>query len=254
MLIVALETSTDLCSAALGEMTSDGCRVIAELHRERIGSAFGLILDLLEANRLGARDIGGWVVGDRPARTERLSEMIRAALSLAAHAGPVATDDPALHADVEIDPTAYALDGNSLHVGLARGALRLDLGNFGLALPSALVDDGFAARFDGFGAKLQWFPRTPQRGLFVGADAAVGRVQIERRGAAQGSDGHRGDGTSDACQPSAGDDAPASRARRSAGVRSRHWPGGSRRSVTGPIRTRTSRSTGCPTASSIRRT
>lgn len=114
-----------------------------------------------------------------PALVTTLS--LLAALSLAAHAGPVATDDPALHADVEIDPTAYALDGNSLHVGLARGALRLDLGNFGLALPSALVDDGFAARFDGFGAKLQWFPRTPQRGLFVGADAAVGRVQIERR-------------------------------------------------------------------------
>ncbi len=27
----------------------------------------------------------------------------------------------------------------------------------------------FAVRFDGFGAKLQWFPGADQRGLFVGA-------------------------------------------------------------------------------------
>ena len=60
----------------------------------------------------------------------------------------------ALRADAEIDPTAYALAGNSLHVGIGYRHLRLDLGNFAMALPAfAHADDGFAVRFTGYGAK-----------------------------------------------------------------------------------------------------
>ena len=59
-----------------------------------------------------------------------------------------------LEADVEVDPTAYALGGHSLHAGIARGHWRVDLGNFAMDLPAfAHADDGVAVSFDGFGAK-----------------------------------------------------------------------------------------------------
>jgi hypothetical protein len=88
-----------------------------------------------------------------------------------------------IRGDFEVDPTAYLLNGNSLHVGIARGNLRVDLGNFGLELPRFVHgNDELDVRFDGAGAKLQWFPRAEQRGLFVGVQASVTRVLVERRG------------------------------------------------------------------------
>jgi hypothetical protein len=87
------------------------------------------------------------------------------------------------HADAELDPTAYALSGNSIHVGLGYGRFRLDVGNFALALPRWVTgNDAYDVSFDGYGAKLQMFPLTEQRGLFVGVDAAYARVLAERRG------------------------------------------------------------------------
>lgn len=109
--------------------------------------------------------------------------LLAAILVVSATAAPLAAAP--LTADVEVDPTAYALDGNSLHVGLVHEHLRLDLGVFGLALPRwAHGADGFAVRFDGFGAKLQWFPGADQRGLFVGVDASLTRTRVERAGRA----------------------------------------------------------------------
>jgi len=88
----------------------------------------------------------------------------------------------ALHADMEVDPTAYALKGFSLHVGVSRRNLRLDLGNFAMALPRfAHGDDGFDVSFDGYGAKLQWFLFDEQAGLFAGVDAGLVRVQARRQ-------------------------------------------------------------------------
>lgn len=88
-----------------------------------------------------------------------------------------------LHGDVEVDPTAYALSGNSLHVGIAYDHLRLDLGNFGLALPQFVVgDDAFDVRFDGYGAKLHYYLRDDQRGLFAGVGASFTRVRIDLQG------------------------------------------------------------------------
>jgi hypothetical protein len=94
-----------------------------------------------------------------------------------------AAADPALHADAEVDPTAYALSGNSLHVGIGYRAWRLDVGNFGLALPRWVHgNDDFDVAFDGYGLKLQRFLFAEQRGLFVGVDAGVVRTVVERRG------------------------------------------------------------------------
>jgi hypothetical protein len=40
----------------------------------------------------------------------------------------------------------------------------------------------FDVSFDGFGAKIQWFPFDEQSGGFVGVDGGVARVLVRRRG------------------------------------------------------------------------
>ena len=91
-----------------------------------------------------------------------------------------ATASP-FHADAELDPTAYALSGNSIHVGLGYGRFRLDLGNFAIALPRFFTgNDGFDASFDGYGVKLQMFTSAEDRGLFVGAFGGLNRMLIQR--------------------------------------------------------------------------
>ena len=102
-----------------------------------------------------------------------------AALILAA--GPAAAEG--FHADFEVDPTAYALRGHSLHVGLGWDRLRLDLGAYAMALPQALHgNEDFDVSFDGFGAKLQYFPFAEQEGAFFGVDGGVTRPLVQRVG------------------------------------------------------------------------
>ncbi|HEY6039444.1 MAG TPA: hypothetical protein VIV58_34425 [Kofleriaceae bacterium] len=93
-----------------------------------------------------------------------------------------ASADP-LHADVEIDPTAYALDGDSVHVGVGTGRFRFDLGSFAERLPQAFHGhDGFDVSFAGFGVKAQAFLAEDQRGWFGGVDGGVLRVLAQRHG------------------------------------------------------------------------
>jgi hypothetical protein len=102
-------------------------------------------------------------------------------LALLAISAPAAASP--FHADAEVDPTAYALSGNSIHVGLGYDRFRLDLGNFAIALPRWVTgNDDYNVSFDGYGIKLQMFPLAEQRGLVVGVDAAYARVLAERRG------------------------------------------------------------------------
>jgi hypothetical protein len=94
----------------------------------------------------------------------------------------ISAADP-FHADVEIDPTAYALDGNSVHVGIGTGRFRVDLGNFAEHLPQFFHGhDGFDVSFDGFGMKLQAFLSDDQSGWFAGVDGGELRVLAQRRG------------------------------------------------------------------------
>lgn len=88
------------------------------------------------------------------------------------------------HGDFEVDPTAYVLDGFSLHVGLGWKRLRVDLGNYAMALPRALGGSpDFDVSFDGYGAKAQLFLFSDeQRGGFVGVDAGVTRMNVRRDG------------------------------------------------------------------------
>lgn len=104
-----------------------------------------------------------------------------AALALAL-AASTASASP-VHGDVEIDPTAYALSGYSIHVGIGYEHLRVDLGNFAMALPQFVHgDDGFDVAFDGYGAKLQYWLRDDQTGLFAGVDGGVVRMHARLQG------------------------------------------------------------------------
>lgn len=88
-----------------------------------------------------------------------------------------------LQGDVEIDPTAYVLSGHSIHAGLASGHWRVDLGNFGLALPRAIHgNDRFDVSFTGYGAKLQYFGRADRTGWFAGVDGAAVITRAALRG------------------------------------------------------------------------
>ncbi len=96
---------------------------------------------------------------------------------------PRAQPPAGLHVDVEIDPTAYVLRGHSLHVGIGWRRVRLDLGAYGMTLPRAIHgNEGFGASFDGYGAKLQWFPFAEQTGAFVGVDAGLARPLVQLEG------------------------------------------------------------------------
>lgn len=128
--------------------------------------------------------------------------MLFLAISLSLAASPAAADDrpaaPAAPAtedrqvsgqgtaaativlDVEVDPLAYALGGYSVHAGLARGRLRLDLGAFALDMPEfAHGNDGLSAAFHGVGIKLDVFARTDQSGPFIGVEASWARSTVE---------------------------------------------------------------------------
>lgn len=86
------------------------------------------------------------------------------------------------HADFEIDPTAYILDGYSVHVGLGYRTLRFDLGAFAANVPKFLHgNDGFESYANGFGLKAQWFViGDRQQGLFAGLEGNLGKSFIRR--------------------------------------------------------------------------
>ena len=98
---------------------------------------------------------------------------------------PAAAAEPpaALRADAEIDPTAYALGGYSVHVGAGAGRFRGDLGGFALELPGFVHgNDGFGASFHGFGAKLQVFASPRQAGPYAGIGLGLVRFRVTRDG------------------------------------------------------------------------
>jgi hypothetical protein len=83
--------------------------------------------------------------------------------------------------DVEIDPLAYALKGHSLHVGLWLKQWRLDLGSFGLTVPSWVHgQEGFTQSFSGFGMKLDYFINPTQDGIFLGLETGLARTTIRQ--------------------------------------------------------------------------
>lgn len=96
---------------------------------------------------------------------------------------PESAKPTSFHVDAETDPTAFILDGYSLHLGLGYGRLRLDLGVFAMKVPSQIHGNkDFDVSFDGFGAKLHYFVFADQKHLFAGIDTGVNRMLAERKG------------------------------------------------------------------------
>ncbi len=84
------------------------------------------------------------------------------------------------HADVEIDPLAYAFGGHSVHMGIGYGKLRVDLGAFALDNPGFLEPtNGLQTSTSGFGLKLQYFPFQEQKGAFIGVQSELVSTLIE---------------------------------------------------------------------------
>jgi hypothetical protein len=112
--------------------------------------------------------------------------LLLALLTTAALLSPAAADVPAdLRADAEIDPTAYALGGYSLHVGAGAGRVRVDLGAFALDVPDFVHgNDGFSSSFHGYGAKLQVFASPARRGAFAGIGLGLVEQTVRRDGSA----------------------------------------------------------------------
>lgn len=111
-------------------------------------------------------------------------------LALAAVLATTATAaaDP-VRADVEVDPTAYVLSGNSIHAGIGYRHLRVDLGNFGMAVPQwAHGDENFDVSFTGYGAKLHYFLRGDQTGLYGGVGASLARMHVKLQGTDMAAD------------------------------------------------------------------
>jgi hypothetical protein len=113
---------------------------------------------------------------------------VLASASASAERAPEAPPAPsratprALHLDLEVDPTAYAFSGFSVHAGVGWRALRLDLGAYGMDIPGFFHgNEGWDASFVGAGAKLQWFPFSDQRGFYVDVSAGVSRERVELR-------------------------------------------------------------------------
>ena len=84
--------------------------------------------------------------------------------------------------EAETDPTAYALDGFSAHLGYSvlDGRARLQLGAFGAETPKWIHgNSGFSQNSRGVSFKFDYFLLRPAAGLFVGVDSNYSRVRYE---------------------------------------------------------------------------
>jgi hypothetical protein len=82
--------------------------------------------------------------------------------------------------DLEVDPIAYALGGFSVHAGIRHAFLRIDLGAFAAQPPVWFHGSkGVTVYQSGFGLKCDYRFFADQHGLFIGAEAATARVQLQ---------------------------------------------------------------------------
>jgi hypothetical protein len=88
----------------------------------------------------------------------------------------VAVPSPAAaQIEVEVDPFAYALNGFSLHVAKVLGSVRVNVGTFGIDVPSVVHgNDGWNETMRGAGVKVDYLGSGID-GLFVGLDGGYMR-------------------------------------------------------------------------------
>jgi opacity protein-like surface antigen len=81
-----------------------------------------------------------------------------------------AASPAAAQVEVEVDPMAYAFSGFSLHVAKVVGSVRLNVGTFGVDVPTALHgNDGWTETMRGAGVKVDYLG-ADLNGLFAGVD------------------------------------------------------------------------------------
>jgi hypothetical protein len=81
----------------------------------------------------------------------------------------------AAQVEVEVDPIAYALNGFSLHVAKVLGSVRVNVGTFGIEVPSSIHgNDGWSERMRGAGVKVDYLGSRID-GWFVGVDGGYMR-------------------------------------------------------------------------------
>jgi hypothetical protein len=84
--------------------------------------------------------------------------------------------------EVEVDPIAYALNGFSLHLAKVIGPTRLNVGTFGIDIPSAFHgNDGWNSSMRGAGVKWD-YTGTSSDGFFAGIDGGYMRTRYSIEG------------------------------------------------------------------------
>lgn len=84
--------------------------------------------------------------------------------------------------DIDIDPIAYTMNGFSIHGGYIMGALRFDLGVYGLDLPEWIHNnDDFKASFVGAGWKIDRFFKGYADGFFAGLEGGVAKMNVTHK-------------------------------------------------------------------------
>jgi len=108
-------------------------------------------------------------------------------LVLAAHAAPVAADEPPaepVRVEVDGDPAAFFVDGFSLHVAVVGAWRRIDFGVFSIDEPAFLHgNDGWSTELRGWGMNWEFLG-----GLGAGFFAGVGATFAIRTYRLDGSD------------------------------------------------------------------
>lgn len=76
----------------------------------------------------------------------------------------------AAQVEVEVDPMAYAFNGFSLHLAKVLGSVRLNVGTFGIDVPTAFHgNDGWTETMRGAGVKVDYLG-SDLNGVFAGVD------------------------------------------------------------------------------------
>jgi len=88
----------------------------------------------------------------------------------------------AAQVEVEADPIAWALNGYSLHVAKLFGQLRVNVGAFGVDVPTALHgNDGWESTMRGAGVKIDYLGAS-RDGFFMGVEGGYMRYNYLRTG------------------------------------------------------------------------
>jgi hypothetical protein len=110
------------------------------------------------------------------------TDMIKTTLLFLFMVAFAAPSSASAQVEIEADPLAYALNGFSLHVAKVFGSVRVNVGTFGLDVPTAYHgNSGWNSTMRGVGVKFDHLGSAID-GFFVGAEGGYMRNRYEREG------------------------------------------------------------------------